>query len=91
MAEAREKALNARYDEEAEPLTEQELWDAEQQRRAGSSAASDHVCTSDLADVVRDIPSGDSTCSSPSSTRLPQTPSPGGPSRTTPPSNRSAT
>ncbi|KAH8095656.1 ATP-dependent RNA helicase [Aureococcus anophagefferens] len=37
LAEAREKTLNARYEEEAEPLTEQELWDAEQQRRAGSS------------------------------------------------------
>lgn len=37
LAEARESALNQRYEEEAEPLTEQELWDAEQQRRAGSS------------------------------------------------------
>ena len=37
LAEARESALNQRYEEEDEPLTEQELWDQEQQRRAGSS------------------------------------------------------
>ena len=35
LAEARESALNQRYEEEEEPLTEQELWDQEQQRRAG--------------------------------------------------------
>lgn len=34
LAEARDKVLKARYEEEAEPKTEQELWDEEQTKRA---------------------------------------------------------